>query len=401
MLSVVAANQNGFREGRSTVAQTLTLRRLIEGIKAKSLEATLVFVDFKETFDSIHRGNLMKILKAYGIPDQVVSAIEVLYTSTFAKVISPDGNTDFFEVVAGVLQGDTLAPYLFVITLDYVMRNATKDEAAIGFTLQKAQGKRYPAKMICDTDFADDLALISNTLEQAQLFLLKVELISAKVGLNLNEDKTKYISFNSPEGQIVSLSGCCIEELDDFLYLGSWVVSSRKDINVRIGKAWSALSKMEKIWKSDLKKELKISLFRATVESILLYGSSSWTMTKDMEKRLDGTYTRLLRVVLNVSWKDHLTNKELYGKIPKISDIIRERRTKFSGHCFRSKMEVINQLILWEPKQGKRKIGRPRKTYINQIEEDTGIPRGQLANVMEDREQWKAIVKMVRSRSIR
>ena len=112
------------------------------------------------------------------------------------------------------------------------MRNATKDETAVGFTLSKAQGKRYPAKIICDTDFADDLALTSNTLEQAQLFLLKVESMAATIGLYLNEDKTGYMSSNSPESQIVTLSGKPIKEVDDFMYLGSWIESSKKDLNV-------------------------------------------------------------------------------------------------------------------------------------------------------------------------
>ena len=163
----------------------------------------------------------MDILKAYGVPDQVVQAIKILYTNTFAKVISPDGDTNFFEVEAGVLQGDILAPYLFVIALNYVLRNATKDEAAVGFILDKARSRRYPAAMICDTHFADDLALTSNTLEQARLFVLKVESMSTQIGLHLNEDKTKYMTFNSLESQIVSLKGCNIEEVDDFLYLGS------------------------------------------------------------------------------------------------------------------------------------------------------------------------------------
>ena len=128
-------NQNGFRDGRSSVAQILTIRRLIEGMEAKNLEATLIFVDFKKAFDSIHRSKLMEILKAYGIPHQIVTAIEVLYTNTLAKVISPDGDTDFFKIMAGVLQGDTLAPYLFVIALDNVMRHATEEEVKVGFTL--------------------------------------------------------------------------------------------------------------------------------------------------------------------------------------------------------------------------------------------------------------------------
>ena len=117
-------NQNGFRPKRTTVAQILTLRRLIEGVQANNLPTVLTFIDFKKAFDSIHRGKMVKILKAYGIPTNLLRAIESMYTNTKTKVISPDGETDMFDITAGVLQGDTLAPFLFVIVLDYALRKA-------------------------------------------------------------------------------------------------------------------------------------------------------------------------------------------------------------------------------------------------------------------------------------
>ena len=130
-------NQNGFRPERTTVAQILALRRIIEGVKANNLKAVLTFIDFKKAFDSIHRGKMMKILKAYGIPPNLLKAIDKMYTNTRAKVISPDGETEDFEITAGVLQGDTLAPFLFVIVLDYALRKAIGGkEEELGFTLK-------------------------------------------------------------------------------------------------------------------------------------------------------------------------------------------------------------------------------------------------------------------------
>ena len=102
-------NQNGFRRNRSTYSQILTIRRILKSIQAKNLQATLVFVDFPKAFDSIHRGKMEQILLAYGLPKETVAAITILYKNTKVKVCSPDGNTEYFNIVAGVLQGDTLA----------------------------------------------------------------------------------------------------------------------------------------------------------------------------------------------------------------------------------------------------------------------------------------------------
>ena len=394
-------NQNGFRRGRSTIAQILTIRRMVEGIKAKNLPAVLTFVDFQKAFDSIHRGKLMEILAAYGVPEVIVSAINVLYINTEAQVLSPDGDTDFFEILAGVLQGDTLAPFLFITALDYALRIATRDEKNVAFTLTEARSRRHQAITISDTDFADDLALTSNTLEQAQLLLLRLEAAASQIGLHVNESKTKYISYNQPVSDLITLNGQKLDIVNDFLYLGSWINSVEKDVNVRIAKAWTALHKMDIVWKSDLKKSIKISFFRATIESVLLYGSNSWTLTKALVKKLDGTYTRLLRAAQNVSWKQHMTNKQLYGELPNISAIIAERRTQFSGHCWRSKEEVVHKLLLWEPNHGKRSRGRPAKTYVDQLKEDTQLEKEELKAAMQDRNVWRRFVMNVRLRSIR
>ena len=162
-------SQNGFCPGGSTAAQIVTFRRLIEGVKAKQLQSVITFVDFKKTFDSIHRGKLMEILLVYGVPKKIVDAMSISYKDTVAQVILPDGETDFFEMAADVLQGDTLALHLFIVTLHYALREATKDTST-GFMLEKREGPRKPAVYITDKGFANDLALISNYMEQVQRY---------------------------------------------------------------------------------------------------------------------------------------------------------------------------------------------------------------------------------------
>ena len=173
--NILRKNQNGFRRNRSTTSQILTIRRILEGVRAKNLQATLLFVDFTKAFDSIHRGKMELIILAYGLPKETVAAIMILYKNTKVKVRSPDGDTEYFDIVAGVLQGDTLAPYLFIICLDYVLRTSIDKIRENGFELTKKRSKRYPAKTIRDADYADDLALLTNTPNQSETLLHSLE----------------------------------------------------------------------------------------------------------------------------------------------------------------------------------------------------------------------------------
>ena len=157
------------------------------------LEATLIFVDFTKAFDSIQRGRMEQILLAYGIPKETVAAITILYRNTKVKVRSPHVDTEYFDIEAGVPQGDTLAPYLFIICLDYVLRTSIDKIKENGFELTKKRSRRYPAKTITDADYADDIAILANTPDQAETLLHSLERAAASIGLYVNGHKTEYI----------------------------------------------------------------------------------------------------------------------------------------------------------------------------------------------------------------
>ena len=133
----------------------------------------------------IHHGKLIEILKAYGIPTKIVEAISILYKDTEAQVVTPDGDTEFFEILAGVQQGDTLAPFLFIIFLDYALREASGKTHA-GFMLTPQLSSRHLATYTTETDFADDLSLISDYLKEAHLLSLRLEVTAETVGLHVN-----------------------------------------------------------------------------------------------------------------------------------------------------------------------------------------------------------------------
>ena len=133
--------------GRVDPAQILKLRRIIEAIRARYLPAVIAFIDFRKAFDSINRRKLLQILKAYGIPTRWVDAIGKTYEETRANILSPDGETESLKTTTDVLQGDTLAPYLLIIVLHYVLREVIAGhEERFGLTIKPRQGRRVKAQ---------------------------------------------------------------------------------------------------------------------------------------------------------------------------------------------------------------------------------------------------------------
>ena len=247
------------------------------------------------------------------------------------------------------------------------MRQAIDNDALdLGFKLDRKRSRRHNLNVINDTDFADDIALVTEELEQAQDFLHCVQENAAMIGLHPNSDKTEFMSFNQVQDTVLkTVNNENIKKVDNFKYLGPWIDDTANDVKVRKALAWKSCNILNKIWKWSLCKSLKLRIFLTLVGSVVLYGSETWTLTKCLEKSIDGTYTRLLRPVFNVSWSDHLTKSEHYGNLPKVTEKKRERRQVLAGHCVRHSEEVASNLALWKPSHGKPNREREKKTYLD------------------------------------
>ena len=143
------------------------------------------------------------------------------------KVRPPDGDTECFDIVAGVLQADTLAPYLCIICQEYVLRTSIDTIKENGFELTKKRSRRYPAKTIIDIDYANDIAILANTPNQAETLLHSLEQAPAGIGLHVNAHKTEYMCFNQTD-DISKQEGTFLKLVDKFTYLGSSVSSTVK-----------------------------------------------------------------------------------------------------------------------------------------------------------------------------
>ena len=157
----------------------------------------------------------------------------MLHRNTKVKVRSPDEDTDYFDIVAGVLQQDTLAPYLFIICLAYMFRTFLDEMKDNGFKPKKERSRRYPAQTITDVNYADDIALLANTPAEVPTLLHSLERAAAGIGLHVNAHKTEYMCFNQT-GDISTLNSSSLKLVDNFTHLGSSVSSTETDINTRL-----------------------------------------------------------------------------------------------------------------------------------------------------------------------
>ena len=199
---------------------------------------------------------------------------------------------------------------------------------------------------------------------------------------------------------ISTLDGTSLKLVDKFTYLGSSVSSTEKDIDTQLTKAWTAIDKLLIIWKSNLTDKMKCSFFQAAVVLILLHGCTTWTLTKRLEKKLVCNYTRMLRAILNKSWRQQSTKHQLYGHLLPITKTIQVRQIRHAGHCWSSRDKLISDILLWTPTYGRAKAGRPSRTYIQQICKDMGCSPENLPEAMNNREKWRERVRDIRTRGM-
>ena len=198
----------------------------MEGFKEYQLPLTVIFVDFKKVFDSINRSVMFPVLRHYGIQKAVVSAIQVLYTNSSSAVMVDGGISESFDVTTGVLQGDVLAPFLFVILVDHLLGKACEADSGV-------VTHPRPAKSLNDPDFADDTALLESAIPRAQSQFSRTADAAADLGLLISAPKTEYMTINCHPQPPLQVYGNSINHVSDFRYLGPMMASSASDLKRR------------------------------------------------------------------------------------------------------------------------------------------------------------------------
>ena len=394
--------QAGFRPGRNTVEQIACLRMAIDACRSRKRNMVVTFVDFSKAFDSVDRRALRDILAFYGIPVTVINAIMSLYTDTTACVRTSTGCTDEFDTTSGVLQGDTLAPYLFVIVMDYIMRISLTAED--GYTVRRRLSVRHTAVKIPALAYADDAALLSDNGEAAQRQLHRFETASAKVGLRLNASKTKIMFVGDiPHSDIHTSSGSTLATCDDFCYLGCNVADNTGAFQRRRQLAWIAARKLTTVWNSAASDSAKMQLFKSTVESVLLYSCEALAITETLGNRIDASHRSLMRYCLGVHFPERISNVNLYARTqiePATLTLTRDR-LRLVGHALR-RPDLPLAMFLHPRNQATepyRQGGALLRTYQNQIFDDLrdiGLQPNVAVDAAQNRSEWLRRVKALK-----
>ncbi|MCP4238259.1 MAG: hypothetical protein GY770_32620, partial [Aestuariibacter sp.] len=219
-------------------------------------------IDYEKAFDSVARDSLWKLLRHYGVPVKIVSIIRKSYEGMSCRVMHGQHLTESFQVRTGVRQGCLLSPFLFLLAIDWIMRQTTSlGRNGIRWMLMGTQTQ------LDDLDFADDLALLSSTRQQMQAKTDIMAEKSAQIGLRINRGKTKILRVNNQSNEPINVYGEPIDEVNLFIYLGSIVDTSGgtdADIKARKGKARAAFKRLSNVWNSaTLSSRLKVRVFNS------------------------------------------------------------------------------------------------------------------------------------------
>ena len=207
--------QAGFRQDRSCTDHIATMRIIIEQSLEWQTPLYTVFVDFQKAFDSVDRDVIWRLMYHYGFPPKFVAIIQQFYEDATCQVIHDGKLTEPFSVQTGVRQGCLLSPTIFLMVVDWVMRQSTAGQrTGIQWTF---------TKQLEDLDFADDISLLSHKQQDAQEKLCRVAAEAEKTGLQINIGKTEAMRVNNKQDDPLRLHQENIKEVDKFVYLGSVV----------------------------------------------------------------------------------------------------------------------------------------------------------------------------------
>ena len=353
----------------------------------------LCFIDYAKAFDKVKHEDLFEFLQNLDIDGKDLRLIRNLYWEQSAA-IRIDGNIGkYTQIRRGVRQGCVFSPDLFNLYSENILRDLNDIKGCIvgGYNLNNVR-------------YADDAVLIAGSESELQELLNTVVDASLHRGLSINIKKTQCMVISkskiTPTCHI-HINNETIKQVEKFKYLGSTITSDGRndaEIKIRIGMAKDAFQKMEKVIKNkNITIETRNRILQCYVIPILTYGSECWTISPNMERKLEAAEMWFHRRMLHISWKDHVTNDEVLrrGRTErKLMNRIRAGQMSFLGHIMRK--HGLENIVVTGKIEGERSRGRPRLNFMKSLSQLLKISEVEIIERTRNREEWKTMTANVR-----
>ncbi|KAI8497134.1 hypothetical protein Bbelb_250830 [Branchiostoma belcheri] len=255
-------------------------------------------------------------------------------------------------------------------------------------------------RRICNLRFADDIDLLGGSNAELQSLTDKLNQSAGSFGMEVSTEKSKVMVNSSTRDEMYStifMNGEELETMDSFTYLGGTLTkdgTSKVEVHRRIALATAAMARLTRIWKSkNISFAVKYKLYKSLVVSILLYGCETWTLLTDTERRIQAFETKSLRRLLGISYHQHKTNEYVYQQVyslvgpqEAVMSTVRRRKLQWFGHLTRH--NNLAKTILQGTLEGKRRRGRQKKVWLDNIKDWTSLTVPQLLTAAQDRRTW-------------
>ena len=391
--SEISDEQYGFMKGKGTNNAIFVLRMLGERSIEMQKDIFLCFIDYEKAFDTVRHMDLLTVLSRLQMGGKEMRIIRNLYYDQTAAVRVGDELAEWVEIERGVRQGCVMSPLLFSIYGEIIMRE-----------IGEMDGISVGGRNLNNIRYADDTVLIADSEEKLQRLVERVDAAGEEMGLRINKKKTEclVISKRTAPACNIRIREEAIKQVDKFKYLGSVVTVDGRcesEIRQRIGIAKNAFDKMRNMLTNrHIRINTRIRVIKTYVWSTLLYGCESWTISKDMERRLEAFEVWCWRRMMRVSWMERRTNVSIFEEIGRERELlrsIRRRQMRFLGHVMRR--EQLENVSLTGRISGARGRGRPRIKYMDGLRKaiGEGLRTGEILQMTRDREVWKSMIANV------
>ena len=370
-VSMPESSQAGFRAGRSTTEQIFNLKILCEKYLQHQQSLYHVFVDFKKAFDRVLPAALWATMRLYNINDNLIQTIECLYSKATSAVYHDNNIGEWFRTTTGLHQGCLLSPTLFNIFLERIMADALEDHegtVSIG------------GRIITNLCFADDIDGLTGQEQELVKLVNHLGEASTAYGIQISAEKTQLMTNNTNGiSTDITIDNKKLETVHGFKYVGAIVSDegSKPEVLSRIAQTTTTVTKLKVIW-NDKNNAIssKIRLMRSLAMSIFLYACETWTITADIERRIQALEMRCFRKLLDISYRDHITNEEVKARIGNaigpyedLLTTMKRRKLKWYGHVTRSSGLAKSEDYPTGNSSGGRRRGRQRKRWEDNIKE--------------------------------